>query len=210
MEDLFIMKKTSILILSTFISTGFTTEYIGTGVGAIPDGVAACGTMPASVRTVSFNVSGEASILRDLNINLQLSHTWLGDVSAKLIAPDATELILFSRTGAVSATDCGDGSILQGDYIFGDTATSNWWIEANGVINGVAIPSNLSYRTSEAGGAGQTNPAPLTSLIDTFKNVNNIDGVWQLELSDWASGDEGSINSASLFLDTAIFYNGFE
>ena len=202
------MKKLFLISFFSLTTISSATEFIGTGAGAIADGGGACGGAAGTARTLSFVVNNESQVLRDININIEITHSWLGDVSAKLIAPDATELILFARTAATTANDCGSGATLQGDYIFGDTATDNWWTNANNLTNGNPMP-NLSYRTSTAGGSG-VGQGTLTSLMTSFGNISNINGTWTLEVTDSAAGDTGTVTSASLFLTTAIFANGFE
>jgi len=212
MEYYSTMKKILFLLLFIYFNNSFSQdgEYDGTGSGAIADGLGACGGSVGAIQTTSFDVLNEATILRDLNININIEHTWLGDIVARLVSPDGASFVLFGRTGATTATSCGDGSILQGDYIFGDTGTSNWWVQAGFASNGIAIPTSLSYRTSEIGGNGQSNPAPQTNLEAFFENVPNINGTWKLEVTDTANGDTGTVVSATLFIETALFVNGFE
>ncbi|MBK9063696.1 MAG: proprotein convertase P-domain-containing protein [Acidobacteria bacterium] len=173
--------------------------------GAIPDGTA--GTPPAygAARDVTFTVSGMIGSPTALSVSLNATHTWLGDLEVTLIAPNGANLLLFARTGATTATGVGDSSDLAGanTLVFVDTATTNWWTAAATATAAVAMPAD-NYRTTAAGGAGQVNPAPVTSLNTAFAGVSNVNGTWTLRFRDGASSDTGSVTAASLTLTTGI------
>src|SRR5690606_27493018 len=91
--------------ISYFLDEG---TFPGTGVGAIPDGGPGCGVNGAPL-DVTFNVTGLTGPVESVELDFTISHTWMGDVTATLIAPDGTtSLVIFGRTGTTSATGCGD------------------------------------------------------------------------------------------------------
>lgn len=61
---------------------------------------------------------------------------------------------------------------------------------------------NIFYDMSNAGGAGQTNPAPVTNLTAAFAGLTSgqINGTWTLSIRDGAAIDTGSVTAASLTL----------
>ena len=68
--------------------------------------------------------------------------------------------MIYRFTGATTATAFGFGSDLvsTAPYNFADTSPTNWWTAA--ATDPVATGT---YRTTASGGAGQVNPAPVTS-----------------------------------------------
>lgn len=175
--------------------------------GSIPDGVSPCPTAGAP-RNVTFNVSGLTGSLSNIAVSMTFAgpaHTFMGDITATLIAPNAASHVVFARTGATTATGFGDSSDLAGPYTFADSAGSppsgGWWQEATVRGASEAMTSGL-YRTTAAGGAGQTNPAPATNMTAAFSGVPNLNGTWTLRLTDSCNSDTGAISAASLTITT--------
>jgi hypothetical protein len=105
-------------------------------------------------------------------------------------------MVLVSRIGVQTATSFGSASDYSGTYVFADSATGpNIWTAA--ATN--PVPPG-TYRTTAPGGAGQTNPAPVTSLNTTFGGLTpaQANGTWTLSVRDAASADLGSVSAASL------------
>lgn len=178
-------------------------QFAGTGVGPIPDGAVGgtvCGDFGPPL-VISFNVSGLTDPISTLGVRLDATHTWVGDLTVRLTAPDGTtNLALFGATGSTGATACGDSSNLGGVYNFGDGATGGWWTAAAAVGDGVSIAPG-DYRTSAVGGtAGATGPA--TSLVNVFGGMPAAaaNGIWTLTVQDGGEGDLGTINAATLFI----------
>jgi len=178
--------------------------FAGTNLGPIADGSATCGPTPGAPREVAFNATGLSGAPTAVNISMTFggpSHTWAGDIIAVLIAPNGASHTVFGRTGATTATSVGDSSDLTGPYLFSDTAPSppsgGWWQAA--LAAGAADPiASGTYRTTNSGGAGATNPMPPTSINTSFAGVANPNGTWTLRLTDGCSGDTGSISAATL------------
>ncbi len=176
--------------------------FTGTNTGAIPDrGANGCGQPFGPPRDVSFSVTGLSGTPSTVSVDANLTHTWVGDVNATLIAPNGNSQVLFERTGATSATSCGDTSNLGGVYNFTDAATgTNWWqLAAN--TGDVIIPVG-NYRTTAAGPQATTNNSPVTNLTTAFSGVTNPNGTWTLRLSDGGGGDLGSVSAANLTITT--------
>lgn len=169
--------------------------------GAIPDG-GSCG-VDGSPRNVTFSVSGLSGAPTSVSLTMTVSHSWVGDVTATLIAPNATQHVLFGYTGSTTAGGCGDSSNLTGPYTFADSASNSWWQAATAVGDTVSVASG-SYRTSARGGAGAVNPQPPTNLSAAFSGVANPNGTWTLRLTDGGGGDTGSISAASLTITSGV------
>jgi subtilisin-like proprotein convertase family protein len=176
--------------------------FSGMNTGAIPDrGANNCGQPFGPARDVTFSVTGLSGTPTAVSVDANLTHTWVGDVNATLIAPNGNSQVIFERTGATSATSCGDTSNLGGVYNFTDSATGiNWWqLAAN--TGDVTIPSG-NFRTTAAGPQATTNNSPTTNLTAAFSGVSNSNGTWILRLTDGGGGDTGSISAANLTIST--------
>jgi hypothetical protein len=105
-------------------------------------------------------------------------------------------MVVVSRIGVTTATSFGSANDYSGTYVFTDTAAgANIWTAA--ATN--PVPAG-TYRTTAPGQAGQTNPAPVTSLNTTFGGMTPAaaNGTWTLSFRDAASADIGTVTAASL------------
>lgn len=191
--------------LITAVVTVPATTYTGTNAGAIPDGT---GSQPScgAPRDIVFNVTGFPGQVGSSSISFTMSpqHTWAGDLTVSLIAPDATTHLLFSRIGANNATDFGDNANFDGTYVFNDLATANIWTVAasNNGSNFDITPG--SYRTQAAGPFANDSPGPaFTGMNTTFSAVPaaSVNGTWTLRFLDCANGDTGTVSAAALTLN---------
>jgi len=177
--------------------------FAGSGFGPIPDGGNACSPSPGVPLDVTFDVSGMgAARPGDVRVTgLSVAHTFLGDLTVTLIAPDGSQKALFGRTGAITAGGLGDNSNVAGPYTFADDAAGNWWSAASAANDSTAIPSG-SYRTSGVGGDGSGNPAPgsLTQLTPAFAGVTHPNGTWTLRFVDTCGLTTGTVAAATLEL----------
>lgn len=161
-------------------------DVMGSGAGfSIPDNVAA-GVNSTITFTENETITGNVVVTLS-----GLTHTWIGDLTATLIAPDLTSHNLFFRVGRVT-TGAGDSSDLGGDYTFSDVALGDLWAVATLPANGTSfvIPGG-SYRTTTADSAAFT-------TMDTVFTGKNTNGTWTLNMSDRAAADTGGITGWSL------------
>jgi subtilisin-like proprotein convertase family protein len=193
--------------------------FPGTGAGAIPDGLAGTPPMYNGSRTLSFAVAGLSTNVASVAVDITLTHAWVGDIDMVLYAPGgAPSLTLVSRITVTTAGGFGDSSNYAGTYSFSDGATgANIWSVALGppTCDNTCNVRPGVYRTTAPGGAGQSNPAPVTSLAATFGGLTPAaaNGTWTLVVRDAASGDLGSVTAANLFINLPldlIFTDGFE
>ena len=180
----------------------------GANLGAIPDAATGnCwGAFVPTPRNVTFNVSGVPGPPSNVELSTTHSpiHSWVGDVRATLIAPNGASHVVFARTGATTSGGSGDSSDLAGPYTFKDSAVgTNWWDEAFNRLSTEALTAGM-YRTTGAGGAGQTDPAPVTNMTAAFAGVANPTGTWTLRMEDGCAGDTGSISAATLTVEGSM------
>lgn len=172
---------------------GAAQSYAGTNVGAIPDGLGP--QIYGPPRDVYFDV-GPLRTVSGVSVSFSATHTWVGDLRVTLIAPNGNSHLLFARTGATAASGNGFGTDLNGTYTFTDNPAQagNWWIGA--ATN--PVPSGF-YRTVISGGAGVSNPPPVTSLGMQFLSTP-ANGRWILRFEDGAAQDTGTVSAATLNL----------
>ena len=173
--------------------------------GSIPDGPAACSSYGAN-RDVTFTVAGMSAPLSNVAVSITLSpaHTWVGDLDVRLKAPGGSpEHILFSRTGAATATAAGSLNDVAGPYSFVDTAPASptWWSAAAAATT--PIPTG-SYRTSTAGEVAGGGANTLMTPAFAGLTTPQINGTWTLTFRDHCSADVGTVSAATLTLDAAV------
>ena len=181
--------------------------FSGANVGGISDGTSPCwnpGTAPGGPREVTFNASGLSGAVSTVEVSMTFgspTHTFMGDITAVLIAPNAASHTLFGHTLATTATSFGDSSDLGAAYTFSDNAPAppngGWWQASNAAGTTTVMPTG-TYRTTASGGAGAVNPQPPTSMNPTFTGVANANGTWTLRVTDNCAGDTGAVTAATL------------
>ncbi|PYT00369.1 MAG: hypothetical protein DMF63_07300 [Acidobacteria bacterium] len=175
--------------------------------GSIPDHVGACQTGASTPRDVTFNVIGLDGAVNNVELSMLFGapvHTFVGDITATLKAPNGFSRTIFGRTGATTATGTGDSSDLAGPYVFKDvldapTPNGGWWQTATVVVATAAMTPG-QYRVTDSGGAGETDPQPARSMNGAFTDVANANGTWTLSFIDGCAGDTGAVSAASLTL----------
>jgi hypothetical protein len=175
--------------------------FIGTDLGAIPDGPAGpCGTA-GSARNVHFAVTGITGEIQDVSVQFTLSpsHEWLGDLDAVLDPPGifAVGQRLFGRVGVTTPTGPGDPSDLGGPISISDDAPAAPALWEAAQATGGPVPSS-SYRASTIGGS--TSGGQPTLITPSFASLTNPNGTWTLAFRDYCVGQTGTVDSAALFI----------
>lgn len=109
-----------------------------------------------------------ASIITDVNVTINATHTWANDLIFTLIAPDGTEIILSNRNGAASAQN-------YINTVFDQEAT-DFIGDADAPFTGTFVPDG-----------------DLSTLYGGLSG-----GDWTLNVSDNASFDTGTIDNWSI------------
>ncbi len=144
--------------------------------------------------SIPFNF-GDISVLHDINVETDISHTWVGDLTVRVTSPEsATQITLFERPGTsepefITTTDfgCGANDI---DAIFDDQST-NPRIE-NEFCGGSPPVFSGDYKPHD--------PAP--NNLSTYDG-ENPNGNWDIYLSDSADVDTGTLNEICLTVEFA-------
>ncbi len=125
----------------------------------------------------SFNVTG-------MTVDLQITHTWVGDLKATLTAPDGTTFVeLFDRPG-VPASNFG----CQED----DLSVT---FDDNAILSAIDFENTCDVAVPTISGTFQS-----IDLLSTFNGLN-AQGDWTLTISDNVGADLGTIDSWSLNFD---------
>lgn len=115
----------------------------------------------------------QEGIIVDVNVTIDISHTYNGDVNVYLVAPDGTRVIL--------VRDLGGNSHNFTNTTFDDSAT-----KAITSITPSQAPFTGSYR-------------PMTPLSEL--NGLNSAGTWTLEVEDDGPGNQGTLNAWSIDIE---------
>lgn len=143
--------------------------------GGIPDG-------NSTGLTVTMNVTENVSIT-DLDVNVNISHTWVGDITVKIKSPGGTTATIIDRPGRTnSGFGCSGNDIVATLDDGAATSVENECGSSVPTINGTFIPNN-----------------PLSVF-----NGQNTAGTWELTVIDNAGGDSGSLNSWGIEYDYEI------
>ncbi len=134
---------------------------------------------------------GDVSVLHDINVEIDIAHTWVGDLTARVTSPDsATQITLFERPGttapdsapsSVGPFGCNANNI---DAVFDDESVNppieNETCVGNPVFSGDYKPHNAA-------------PNDLSAY-----DGENPNGNWNVFISDSADGDSGILNEVCL------------
>ncbi|MEX2242245.1 MAG: PEP-CTERM sorting domain-containing protein [Fimbriimonadaceae bacterium] len=190
------MRRLSFAILGAGLTAGAFAQTFGPGAGgAIPDGILT-NTTPGVLST-TINVAGAANIASFNWLDVTFtSHTWSGDVEVELVSPGGVMTHAFARVRGTGTTTFGDSSDLIGTYRFVDSggADFNAAAVAADAITAIA-PGTYNRSTTladQVGGLPLINNNPFSIYNGTSPN-----GVWTLNVRDWAQFDTGTFGSWS-------------
>ncbi len=146
----------------------------GTG-GAIPD------NNPVGL-TTTLDVTDDFDIT-DLNVNLDITHTWIGDLAVTLTAPDGTTMAAIMDRPGVPATVVGCNNADPAINIdLDDEAVDT-------VEDSCPEPYVGSFIPNEA--------------LSAFDGISTL-GTWTLEITDSAAGDTGTLNGWTLNYEYSV------
>lgn len=143
-----------------------------------------------------------ANIIDDVNVTIAMRHTWVGDLTIKLGAPDGTIITLLNRPFLVTPDNgtgcCGrsDNFLVTLPITYDDAATFSaesmgTGTSSNNIGDGAVGTADGNIFASAPDGS--SHPGNLTSL-----NGLNPSGAWTLYIGDSAGGDTGQLDSWSL------------
>jgi hypothetical protein len=161
--------------------------YTGTG-GLVPDSPES-GTPGVASFFITVGDVGTIGNFNSAALNT-LVHTFLGDLTATLTAPDGTVVTLFDRIGKTSPDfGFGDSSNFLGSYTFKSSGAS-LWAAAQNVPGSSIVPGGIYAAAAPLTGA----PVDLQAAL----GGHSAQGVWKLTIADYGVGESGSLSSWAL------------
>ncbi|MCB0535135.1 MAG: proprotein convertase P-domain-containing protein, partial [Saprospiraceae bacterium] len=154
--------------------TGLPGENVAmTADAAFPTFNSATGT---TTRTTDVNITTMSQIT-GLTVTFNTTHTWVGDIDARLTAPNGTTIVLFDRPGfpAGGVFGCdGDGMAV----VFND----------NAALTAADLENTCNAAVPTISGTYQA-VGSLASLV-----AGGVNGTWTLAVQDFVAGDDGTFN----------------
>ena len=156
---------------------------------AIPDATSATPNVPGVLNKTFVVTSGQIpGAISDVRVTfVGLTHTYMGDVTASLIAPNGTTALIIGRVGATAAVPYGDASNYGGNYAFFDAATASIWTAAAAAGTTAITPAGSYYPSTTLTGA-------RVALTNAFTGVVAA-GTWTVRLTDSTNVDVGSVTT---------------
>ena len=136
-------------------------------------GAAVSNSLPPTEDTITV-ATGSTDVINDINLTLNIDHTWDGDMEIVLASPAGTAVTVLA-----SGTLGNDDNL--SDTVFDDQA-------AAGITSGTA-PFSGSFIPDN----------PLSAF-----DGEAIDGVWTLTVTDTAGGDDGVLNNWTLSINNPV------
>jgi len=162
------------------------TALVTPGTPAIPGTPIAIPDNNATGVSQTLNFPATAETITNVTLNLQINHTWVGDLRVRLTSPDGTTRTLINRPGRVFfGLGCSGDNI---NVLLSDAAASD--VEDQCAAGTPTI--NGTFRPNESLAIG------VTSFLG-----ENPSGNWTITVSDLASLSTGSLVSGSLNVTTA-------
>lgn len=199
------MKKISWLLvaISVFASVLVTASHRAEAdlVYVNPTGVASwdaeASTFPGLEQSVDVT---EELFVTGVTLQLRgLTHTWLGDLSVELIAPDSTTMFLVGQLTGESGGGFGDDSNWDGTYTFADGGASLWSEAA--LRSGIEAISPGTYSASQASSIDPT-LEQINSFTDVFAG-KQTQGEWKVRFYDSSGfGESGQLSDWTLTIQT--------
>ena len=173
-------------VLAASAITANAAVYNGTG-GPLVDAGTAVG-----VAQFDINIAGTNGTVTAMNsVTVSLTHTWVGDTTMELYAPDGTTFV------SLASPRDGESSNYNGTYTFVVDPTKETIDEVSDPLgNAQDIPSGL-YAPADYGGGTlngtRVDYTPYTGMA--------LDGMWSLVIADYGGGDSGDLTGWSMDID---------
>jgi len=173
------MNKLALIAVAGIAGSASAAVFSGGSTGAIADNT------PAGT-SYTLNVADSGNIISMNSFDLDINHTWVGDLIVTL-EHNGTTVTLLDRPGVPEGSTVGNGADLAGVYSFVDGGSA--WDQTPGSMPGVTVTP----------GAWGLDNADGSSLAD-FVGMD-VNGTWTLTISDNANLDTGAVNAWSFDAD---------
>ena len=179
-----------------------TYNLTSTGTAAIPDGNLA-GVME------TFNVSGLGGNISNVQLSLDITGGFNGDLYAYLTGPGGQMAVLLNRTGLSQANNNLTGYGNTGFLVTFDDSASNGNIHFYGAtpplngfrqVTGMWAPDGRNINPQSSPGTFDSASTSANLALFNSLNGNNANGSWTLFVADVAAGG----GTANLSLDNTI------
>ena len=150
-------------------------------------------------------IAGPTGEVISVEAEINMEHTWVGDLTYKVVAPDSTTLTLMSRPGLAEPADdgsdcCGDSSDLR----LADTLT----FRDGGATSAELMGSTIAGTQFVCGDDGlcEYAPTPDTGPGTSFADFVGLQaaGNWQVCVGDSGGLDTGNLCGANLVFDVYV------
>lgn len=170
----------------------------GTGGGGSWTTAGGATVLPTAPSNFSINIPTGVASVNSITF-LGLSHTFIGDLHAVLVAPDGSAHNIFVRPGLFATSTFGNGGdFLGGDYTFIESGAANDLpVTSTLVVNPAPGTYNQTFAGS-ANAAAQWVDGNLGISNTPLSSISGNAGVWTLRIYDWAGGDTGSLQGWSI------------
>ena len=140
-----------------------------------------------------------------VTINMNLAHTWCGDVTVALFVPGGPTvgpLALIKRLGSTTATGVGSSvNFGVGNVLSFNSAATATVVPGTGGTNS-NVPAGIYLPTASA----TLIPTDYTVAdLSTMFSGLAVNGTWSLKLVDSAAGDVGLLNDWQVVFDPGTF-----
>ncbi|WP_081988197.1 S8 family serine peptidase [Psychroserpens jangbogonensis] len=129
------VKPLSECVEGNFTDASFTTESVScSNVVTAQDTPLAISLIPNEIQSVITIPAADDVLIGDINVTVNLNHTWLGDLTISLISPSGTEVILMDGV-------CGEANNI--DVIFDDSGIVFECADDTPAVTGILKGQNL-------------------------------------------------------------------
>lgn len=177
------------LVLPTILSNNIELiipDCTGDGIGKIP------GMASSTIEITSDGIIADPS---KIILELDLSHTFAGDIIFELIAPSGENCGIIKRIGTTTDTSAGSSK----DFIKGNK------LKFNSLHTTFILPqAELSIPAGNYAPSRGISSIPFSiPVLDlkTFLMNKNIKGIWTVKVHDFSTADTGKLNSWKLYFD---------
>jgi len=160
------VKSASDCVEEDFVNASFTTEVTTcSDVIATLDTPIAIDVVPNEIEAVITIPASENVLIGDVNIGIDLSHTWLADLTISITSPAGTEIILMDG-------DCGQANDIN--VIFDDSGATFSCSDTNPAVNGLLKPSNSLASLITENSAGDWTLRVVDGYNEDGGSLNNF------------------------------------
>lgn len=197
------VKPVTICYTGNLTAASFTTETLGCDAGEvaatdIPKSINSTST--STVESVITIAAADALMIGNIEVGVDITHSYVGDLVVTLISPEGTEVVLFSEV-------CGETSDV--DVTFRDSGTAFSCLTTTPVINGIVKPQNLLNAFIGEDSAGDWTLRVVDGYDGDGGSLNNFSLLFCSTSGASLSVSENEIESFDVFPNPAADYFEF-